>query len=52
MSSLINEEHFGSSPILFLPSPTKVSIETGIDLLINIITQETQNETAVPTGIK
>jgi len=50
--SLINEEHFVSSPILFLPPPTKVSIETSIDLLINIITQETQNETAVPPGIK
>lgn len=52
LGSLINEEHFVSSPILFLPPPTKVSIETGIDLLINIITQETQNETAVPPGLK
>ena len=38
LGSLINEKHFVSSPILFLPPPTKVSIETGIDLLINIIT--------------
>ncbi len=51
LGSLINEEHFVSSPILFLPPPIKVSIETGIDLLINIITQETQRETIAPTGI-
>ena len=52
LGSLINEEHFVSSPILFLPPPTKVSIETGIDLLISIITKDIQSETAVPTGIK
>jgi hypothetical protein len=42
LGSLIHEEHFVSSPMLFLPPPTKVSIQTGIDLLIGMMTGKTQ----------
>ena len=52
LGSSINEQHFVSSPILFLPPPTRINIEKGIDLLINIISQETQSETADSPQIK
>jgi hypothetical protein len=43
MGSLINEQHYVSSPITFLPPPTKVSVERGIDVLINIVTAKIEN---------
>ena len=38
LDSPINEEQFLSNPITFIPPPTKVSIEEGIDILITTIT--------------
>ena len=43
LGSLVNEEQFVSNPIMFLPPPTKVSIERGIDTLIGTIISKTSS---------
>jgi hypothetical protein len=48
LDSIINEQHWTSSLITFLPPPTKVSVVTGIDLLINMAREKNQ-ETVIYT---
>ena len=37
LGALVSEEHFVSSSIMFLPPPTKISVEEGIDVLLKTI---------------
>jgi hypothetical protein len=40
LGSLVSSEEFASNSILFLPPPTEISVEKGIDVLIGLIASE------------
>jgi hypothetical protein len=42
LGSPVSKEEFVSNPILFLPPPTKVSINRGVDILIKLLTSENE----------